>query len=72
MWAGDQNVAWDEHDGIKSAVTGMLSGGFSGFAITHSDIGGYTTISAPPTLELVRSKELLLSLDGTFCLYCCI
>lgn len=59
MWAGDQNVAWDEHDGIKSAVTGMLSGGFSGFSITHSDIGGYTTIYAPPHVELVRSKELL-------------
>ena len=59
MWAGDQNVAWDEHDGIKSAVTGMLSGGFSGFSITHSDIGGYTTISAAPILEVVRSKELL-------------
>ncbi|KAI8330040.1 glycosyl hydrolases family 31-domain-containing protein [Blakeslea trispora] len=59
MWAGDQNVAWDEHDGIKSAVTGMLSGGFSGFSITHSDIGGYTTISAAPTLEILRSKELL-------------
>lgn len=59
MWAGDQNVAWDAHDGIKSAVTGMLSGGFSGFSITHSDIGGYTTISAAPLLELVRSKELL-------------
>lgn len=59
MWAGDQNVTWDEHDGIKSAVIGMLSGGFSGFSITHSDIGGYTTIYAPPTLELTRSKELL-------------
>ncbi|RCI06237.1 hypothetical protein CU098_012398 [Rhizopus stolonifer] len=59
MWAGDQNVAWDEHDGIKSAVTGMLSGGFSGFSITHSDIGGYTTILAAPLLELIRSKELL-------------
>lgn len=59
MWAGDQNVAWDQHDGIKSAVTGMVSSGFSGFAMTHSDIGGYTTISAAPLLELKRSKELL-------------
>jgi hypothetical protein len=21
MWAGDQNTAWDQHDGIKSAVS---------------------------------------------------
>jgi alpha-glucosidase (family GH31 glycosyl hydrolase) len=59
MWAGDQNVSWDQHDGIQSAVTGMLSGGFSGFSVTHSDIGGYTTISAEPVLSMVRSKELL-------------
>jgi alpha-glucosidase (family GH31 glycosyl hydrolase) len=26
-------------------VTGMLSGGFSGLSITHSDIGGYTTFA---------------------------
>jgi alpha-glucosidase (family GH31 glycosyl hydrolase) len=52
-------VSWDQHDGIQSAVTGMLSGGFSGFSVTHSDIGGYTTISAEPVLSMVRSKELL-------------
>ncbi|OZJ06952.1 hypothetical protein BZG36_00133 [Bifiguratus adelaidae] len=61
MWAGDQNVTWDENDGIKSAVTGMLSGGFSGLAITHSDIGGYTTFANNiPGVNMVRSKELLM------------
>lgn len=25
MWAGDQNVTWDEHDGIKSAVSHVPS-----------------------------------------------
>ncbi|KAG2176274.1 hypothetical protein INT43_005508 [Umbelopsis isabellina] len=60
MWAGDQNTAWDQHDGIKSAVTGMLSGGFSGLSIMHSDIGGYTTFSGVvPGLSLKRDKELL-------------
>ncbi|KAH8555350.1 glycosyl hydrolases family 31-domain-containing protein [Umbelopsis sp. PMI_123] len=61
MWAGDQNTTWDEHDGIRSAVTGMLNGGFSGLSITHSDIGGYTTFAGViPGLTIKRDKELLL------------
>ncbi len=59
FWEGDQLVSWDEHDGIKSAVTGLLSGGMSGFSLNHSDIGGYTAISNPLARH-VRSKELLL------------
>jgi len=48
-------VSWDAHDGIKSALLGMLQAGVSGFSLSHSDVGGYTAI---PTLE--RSKQLLL------------
>src|SRR5215212_5549970 len=59
FWVGDQLVDWDEHDGIKSAVTGLLSSGLSGYSLEHSDIGGYTAIDNP-LLEYHRSKELLL------------
>jgi len=59
FWLGDQLVSWDEHDGIKTAVTGLLSSGLSGFSFNHSDIGGYTTISTP-VLTRRRSKELIL------------
>ena len=59
MWEGDQLVSWDGSDGIKSAVTGLLSGGLSGFPLNHSDIGGYTGINNP-LLHISRSKELLL------------
>jgi sulfoquinovosidase len=59
FWLGDQLVSWDEHDGIKSAVTGLLSGGISGFSLNHSDIGGYTTINTP-ILKYRRSEELLM------------
>ncbi len=59
FWLGDQLVSWDEHDGIKSAVTGLLSSGLSGFSLQHSDIGGYTAIDSP-LLEYHRSKELLM------------
>ncbi|MDX1615170.1 MAG: alpha-glucosidase, partial [Candidatus Promineifilaceae bacterium] len=59
FWLGDQLVSWDGHDGIKTAVTGLLSSGLSGFALNHSDIGGYTALSSP-VLNYHRSKELLL------------
>jgi len=59
FWLGDQLVDWDEHDGIKSAVTGHLSSGLSGYAFEHSDIGGYTAIDNP-FLKCHRSKELLM------------
>jgi len=59
FWLGDQLVDWDKHDGIKSAVTGLLSSGLSGYSLEHTDIGGYTAIDNP-LLEYHRSKELLL------------
>src|SRR5215203_10922 len=59
FWVGDQLVDWDEHDGIKSAVTGLLSSGLSGYSLEHSDIGGYTALDNP-LLTYHRSKELLL------------
>lgn len=59
FWLGDQMVTWSSQDGIKSAVTGMLSGGVSGYSLSHSDIGGYTAIDSFP-LRYHRSKELLL------------
>ncbi|HJQ29086.1 MAG TPA: alpha-glucosidase [Rubrobacter sp.] len=59
FWLGDQLVDWDEHDGIKSAVTGLLSSGLSGYSLEHTDIGGYTAIDNP-LLTYHRSKELLL------------
>jgi alpha-glucosidase (family GH31 glycosyl hydrolase) len=59
FWLGDQLVDWDEYDGIKSAVTGLLSSGLSGYSLQHSDIGGYTAIDHP-LLKYHRSKELLM------------
>ncbi len=59
FWAGDQMVSWDEHDGIKTAVTALNTSGLAGFAYNHSDIGGYTTITNP-LRNYHRSQELLL------------
>eukprot|EP00850_Spirogloea_muscicola_P010644 SM000063S20034 [mRNA] locus=s63:396349:401466:+ [translate_table: standard] len=59
FWEGDQMVSWQRHDGIKSAVTGLLTGGLSGLAFNHSDIGGYCTVDTP-IFSYRRSEELLL------------
>ncbi|GAB4481392.1 MAG: alpha-glucosidase [Anaerolineae bacterium] len=59
FWLGDQLVSWDRYDGIKTAVTGLLSSGLSGYAFNHSDIGGYTTITSP-IRDYHRSEELLI------------
>src|SRR5690606_21313122 len=58
MWTGDQLVTWDRHDGLRSALTLKLSGGLSGFALTHSDVGGYTTVDLP-LVGTRRSPELM-------------
>ena len=65
-WMGDQLASWRREDGIKSAVVGLLSSGFSGISMTHGDIGGYIATTLPnlpfriPGLSFVRSKELLM------------
>ncbi|XP_078428763.1 uncharacterized protein LOC144701004 isoform X1 [Wolffia australiana] len=59
FWEGDQMVSWQRNDGIKSSVVGLLSGGLSGFALNHSDIGGYCSVNVPG-VRYRRSEELLL------------
>jgi len=62
FWLGDQTVLWDNHDGLASALTGMLSGGMSGFSLTHSDVGGYAGVGFAKLafLKLCRTKNILL------------
>ena len=58
FWLGDQMVSWDEHDGLKTVVTGLVSSGLSGFSLQHADLGGYTTINHP-VMDVHRDLELL-------------
>jgi len=66
FWLGDQLTSWKQEDGIWSALAGLLSSGFSGFSLNHSDVGGYTTTAVPgtpkwlPGLIFKRSRELLM------------
>ena len=55
MWNGDQHVDWSRDDGLPSVIPATLSLAMSGYGITHSDAGGYTTI-----LKMTRSRELMM------------
>lgn len=59
FWEGDQMVSWQTNDGIKSSVVGLLSSGISGYALNHSDIGGYCSVNIP-FFKYTRSEELLI------------
>ena len=61
-------VSWDAHDGIKSALLGMLQAGLSGFSMSHSDIGGYTATPVRRRSEqlLMRWMELSALSDAVF------
>ena len=64
FWLGDQLMSWDEYDGIKTALVGILSGGISGFSIMHSDIGGYVALKldfAGKEIPVInRTPELMM------------
>ena len=55
MWNGDQHVDWSADDGIASVIPATLSLAMSGYGLTHSDVGGYTTMQ-----QMTREKELLM------------
>ena len=55
VWCGDQHVDFSDEYGLGSVIPAMLSMGCVGAGITHSDIGGYTTI-----MHMKRSAELLI------------
>lgn len=48
FWLGDQMVSFGMNDGLASTIVGLNSGGISGIAINHSDIGGYTGLKKVP------------------------
>ena len=54
-WNGDQLVNWSFDQGFATVIPGTISMGFTGIGYTHSDLGGYTTVS-----WLKRSKELFM------------
>jgi alpha-glucosidase len=58
LWTGDQLVDYGAEDGLASALLGTFSAGVSGWPLTHSDLGGYTSVDAVVE-DYVRSPELL-------------
>ena len=44
FWQGDQLASWDDKDGLRTVLLGLLSGGLSGRSLSHSDVGGYMMV----------------------------
>jgi len=57
FWNGDQMVTYAPQDGMASALLGTFSAGVSGWHLTHSDVGGYTSINAQ-VRDYVRPPEM--------------
>ena len=55
LWAGDQSVDFSRHDGLCTTICAALSAGMCGCGLSHSDIGGYTSL-----FDNTRTKELFL------------
>ena len=55
LWAGDQSVDFSRHDGLCTTICAALSAGMSGCGLSHSDIGGYTSL-----FDNTRTKEVFL------------
>jgi alpha-glucosidase len=55
LWAGDQLVDFSRHDGLETAICAALSAGLVGNTVSHSDIGGFTTLYGN-----VRTEEVFM------------
>ena len=56
MWNGDQHVDFSDEYGLGSIIPASISLACSGSGVIHSDIGGYTTITA--LYPMKRNAEL--------------
>jgi alpha-glucosidase len=57
FWTGDQLANWDAHDGLGTIIPALTSSGMSGWALSHSDIGGFLGIDIL-FLKYRRTAEL--------------
>ncbi len=55
LWADDQCMDFSLPDSLASVIPAALSEGMCGMRLSHSNIGGYTTLHG-----LKRSKELFM------------
>ncbi|MBQ7595356.1 MAG: alpha-glucosidase [Clostridia bacterium] len=55
MWNGDNHVDFSVDNGLPSVIPAMLSLACSGYGLSHSDTGGYTTFG-----KMCRSEELYM------------
>jgi hypothetical protein len=59
-------VTWDGFDGIQSAVLALLTSGFYGISMSHSDIGGCVHHLVPGPLRLPWALLCVCAALGRF------
>jgi alpha-D-xyloside xylohydrolase len=60
VWSGDPTTDWDTVDGLPAMAVQGLNYGYSGLGFYGSDIGGFFSITAPPTTPELLSRWLEL------------
>ena len=60
VWSGDPTTDWDSVDGLPAMLTQGLNYGYSGVGIYGSDIGGFFSLTAPPTTPELLARWLEL------------
>jgi alpha-glucosidase (family GH31 glycosyl hydrolase) len=60
VWSGDPTTDWDRIDGLPAMVTQGLNYGYSGVGLYGSDIGGFFSLTVPPTTPELLSRWLEL------------
>ena len=60
VWSGDPTTDWDTVDGLPAMAVQGLNYGYSGVGFYGSDVGGYFSITAPPTTAELLSRWLEL------------
>jgi sulfoquinovosidase len=66
LWAGDQSVNWEVHDGIASVIPLTLSSAMMGNVFTHSDIGGYTSLHGNIRTQQLFERWLEMNVFSTY------
>lgn len=57
VWSGDPTTDWS-FDGLSGMVTQGLNYGYSGIGIYGSDVGGFFSVTAPPTTPELLARWL--------------
>ncbi|CAO3608411.1 unnamed protein product [Cunninghamella echinulata] len=59
LCVGNHAVSWDQHEGMKSGVTAMISSGMSGFSVSYFDGGSINSQGNLLGSKMSRTRDIL-------------